>query len=194
MTLQTYMDLSVGYFTISDVTSIIAETAMPSGAKTDIDPVESAQEIISMLRITIIHICLPGGIPCPITNLYIQWPFENDEAWSKLTMAVAKTNYQDSLLSSGLYHLGWMCTICHGTDHPSGLCRLPLVLGSIKAAQIPPVVDYHIQLRNPNSQTPGRQLRGQGCNGIGNRGGNGRDYAAHGQGGSAHGCGGFNPV
>jgi hypothetical protein len=146
--------------------------------------VERAQEIISTLRIAIIHICSPGGIPRPIANLYIQWPFNNDEAWSKLTAAVAKTNYQDSLLSSGLYHPGWTCTICHGADHPSGLCPLPLVPGWVKAVPIPPVVDYRIQSRNPNSQTPGQQLRGQGRIGVGNRGGSGRDYAARGRGGS----------
>jgi hypothetical protein len=49
----------------SDVTSIITETAADAGAETDFDPVERAQEIISTLRIAIIHICSPGGISLP---------------------------------------------------------------------------------------------------------------------------------
>jgi hypothetical protein len=177
-------------FCNSEVASIIAEAVRATGAGIHLDPAGRAQEIISTLRVAIIRICSQGGRPRPIANLYIEWPFDNDEAWSQLTASVARTNYQDSLLGSGLYHPGWTCTICHGADHPLGLCPLPLVPGWIRAIPIPPIIEYRNQLRNPNGQTFGRQPRGQGQTGGGNRGGNGRNYVVRGQGGFSRGRGG----
>jgi hypothetical protein len=135
-----------------------------------------------------------GGSLRPFVNLYIQWPFDDDEAWSQLIAAVARTSYQHSLLGFGVYYAGWTCTICHVADHPSGLCPFPLILGWIKAAPIPPVVEHHIQFSHASSQNTGQPMRGQGGGRGSNHGGNGRNNnnTPGRQRGLAHSCGVFN--
>ena len=158
-------------FRDSEILAIIANASKQAIPETD--PMKKANDIINTVNIRIIHIRSQRGSLRPIANLYLKWPFDDDEAWSQITAVVARTSYQDSLLGLGTYYAGWTCTICHGADHPSGLCPLPLIPGWIKATPIPPVIDYRNQVRNTNNQAMEQQMRGPSRGrGGGFRGGN----------------------
>jgi hypothetical protein len=56
-------------FCDSEVASIIAKTIMATSAEMGLYPVERAWEIISTLRVAIMHICSQGGRPHSIANI-----------------------------------------------------------------------------------------------------------------------------
>jgi hypothetical protein len=146
----------------SEVLTIIDETVSSCPTVSGFAPIIGTDEILHSLEISVIHIRSQGGTLHPIANLYLRWPFDNDNTWSHLTALVAKTEYQDSLLSTGTYYTGWTCTICHGVNHPSGLCPFLLVLGWIKASPIQSITEFQNQGRNSKTPNASQQLRGQG--------------------------------
>jgi hypothetical protein len=147
------------------ISTIIADASKSAVTGADVDPMKKAHDVIDTLNICIIHIWSQDGSLHPIVNLYLRWPFDDDEAWSQLAAVVARTSYQDSLLGSGSYYAGWMCTICHGADHPSGLCPFPLIPGWIKATPIPPIVEYCNLVWSTNNQMIGQQMKVPGGGG-----------------------------
>jgi hypothetical protein len=135
----------------SPVSTIIAEISAHEPSLASLDRTTRVEQIIQSLGINAIKIRAQGGSLRPIINIYIDCPFESDEDWSRLVTAVASTEFRHSLLGTGTAHRGWTCTICHGADHPSGLCPFPLTPGWIAATPIAPIVEY----RNRSS----RQIR-----------------------------------
>jgi hypothetical protein len=169
------LDLVRRTFRESEISSIISGALEPAPAEAGANPMKRAHDIIDTLAIRVIHIRSQGGSLRPFANLYLKWPVDNDEAWSQLIAVVANTSYQDSLLGFGSYYAGWTCTICHGADHPSGLCPLPLLPGWIMAAPILPVMEYRNQFRNTNSRNTGQRARGQNRGRGSGRGSNSRN-------------------
>jgi hypothetical protein len=139
-------DLVVQTFYSSDIGILIAEISASHPELRNLTPVERAANILLTLDIRIIKFSAQGGIPRPIANMYINCPFEKDEDWTRLVDAVAKVEFRHSFLGTGTVRQGWSCTICHGSDHPSGLCPFPSTPGWINAKPIIPIMDYRNRL------------------------------------------------
>ena len=170
-------------FQNSDVAKILSTMADAAPSMAEVEPTDRARMILDTLDIRMISIRAKGGSSHPMMNLYMQCPLgKNDDNWNQLLAAVAKLEYRDSLLGAGTYYAGWTCTVCHGADHPAGLCPFPLIPGWINAAPIGPITDYRNQLKHLANPNFGQQPRG-----YGNRGGNRRGSAIRGQRGSTRG-------
>jgi hypothetical protein len=153
-----------------DTGLIIAEISASDPALSKLEAHQWAAEVIKTLRINMINIRAQGGLLWPIANMYIDCPCESDEDWSRLVDAVAQTKFKHSLLGTGTIHCGWTCTICHGVDHPSGLCPFPTVPGWISAKPIAPIAD-HRNRSSRQSRDNTESRRGHGGYNHPNRGG-----------------------
>jgi hypothetical protein len=180
-------DLIHSTFYQTDVGLILAEISESHPDFNALDPPSRASKILSTLEVRIIKLSAQGGVLRTLANMYIKCPFEKDEDWSRLVEAVAKTEFRHSFLGSGTVRRGWTCTICHGADHPSGICPFPSVPGWINPKPISPIVDYRNRLnqsrRDANATQKGGR-RGRGGAGRGDRGnaGRGRGSRARGRG------------
>jgi hypothetical protein len=162
-------------FSGPEIAPIIAEISA-EGDLRHLPEEERITKILDTLRVQMVNICAPGGSLHPIANLYINCSFDNDEGWTRL---VAKLEYCNSLIGTGVYHPGWTCTICHGVDHPSGLCPFPQLPGWLNAIPIRPILDYRNQLMR-NSDTPAGKQRGASGGNQRGRGGNNSGARARG--------------
>jgi hypothetical protein len=151
-------------------TGLIMEISASNPALSKLEVHQQAAEVIQTLRINMINIRAQGGSLRPIANMYIDCPCELDEDWSRLVDAVAQTKFKHSLLGTGTIHRGWTCTICHGVDHPSGLCPFPMVPGWISAKPIAPIAD-HRNRSSRQSQDNTESCRGRGGYNRPDRGG-----------------------
>jgi hypothetical protein len=154
----------------SEVGPIIAEISEHDPSLAYLEAPERAATVMKTLRIRMINIRAQGGTLRPIANIYINCPFESDTDWTRLVEAVAQTKFKHSLLGTGTIHRGWMCTICHGADHPSGLCPFPSIPGWIKATPIAPIVEHRNRL-NRQARDSAEARRGRGGSNRPGRGG-----------------------
>lgn len=109
----------------SDAGTMIAEITRDNLALTGLEDMARVKRVVETLRTRTVEVKSQGGSFRSIINMYINCPFEKDEDWNRLVMAVANTEFKHSLLGRGTIHRGWTCTICHGVDHPAGLCPFP---------------------------------------------------------------------
>lgn len=138
----------------------------------ELDDETRAKEVIQTLEIRTIIIKASGGVPRPLINIYLHCPFKLDNSWTHLVNAVSNAVYQHSLLGTGTYHRGWMCTMCHGADHPFGLCPFKRVDNWIHPMPIPPIEEFRRKLahsENPNTEQHRGGRRGRGGNVRGGR-------------------------
>jgi hypothetical protein len=97
-----------------------------------------------------------GNVLAPCYNIYAKSALiPNDSTWSLLRMHLANRQYIVPMQGEGttkitLFH----CGLCHGIDHPRGLCLFPEVEGwnGPKSSQSPPN-------RNRNGRGKGRFQR-----------------------------------
>jgi len=143
-------ELIVQTLSQGEVGTTIAEISTCNPDLANLEVPERVNRVIGTLRINMIGIRASQGTLRPIANVYLNCPFESDMDWNRLLNAVAKTKFKHSLLGIGTILRGWTCTVCHGADHPSGLCPLPSVPGWIRAMPIAPIVEH----RNRLSQQP----------------------------------------
>jgi hypothetical protein len=109
----------------SDAGTMIAEITRDNLALTGLEDMVRVKRVVETLRTRTVEVKSQGGSFRSIINMYINCPFEKDEDWNRLVTAVASTEFKHSLLGRGTIHRGWTCTICHGVDHPAGLCPFP---------------------------------------------------------------------
>ena len=82
----------------------------------------SIDEIIDSLSVRFMPVAKAGGILNPFANLYLEKnPFNNDQ-WHRLKVMVSTTLYNTKLHRRGEFWSAWTCSMCHGIDHPRGLC------------------------------------------------------------------------
>lgn len=72
-----------------------------------------------------------GGIPKPTFNVHADGDFINDSnAWSGIRIHLAGRKYQSSKFGHGQNLIAPNhCGLCHGVDHPRGLCPFPGIDG-----------------------------------------------------------------
>ena len=73
----------------------------------------------------------PGATQKPTFNIHTDGTFfENTTSWSNLRTHLANQNYHSSRLGQGKAEITpYRCALCHGVDHPKGLCPFPLISG-----------------------------------------------------------------
>ncbi|KZT26200.1 hypothetical protein NEOLEDRAFT_238884 [Neolentinus lepideus HHB14362 ss-1] len=81
------------------------------------------------IRIDIIPTRGPGGTERPTANVYGKLPTYNPSHRDALVKVFSKQSYRHSFFGHGTFRAPFHCTRCHGADHPSGLCPLPLTPG-----------------------------------------------------------------
>jgi hypothetical protein len=152
-----------------EVGAIIAEISTCDPDLVGLGAPERVDKIVKTLRINVISIRASRGSLRPIINMYLDCPFGSDMDWNRLLDAVTKTKFRHVLLGIGNILRGWTCTICHGADHPSGLCPLPSVPGWIKAIPIAPIVEHRNQIvQQPRAPESHRGRGGGNRRGRGN--------------------------
>lgn len=67
----------------------------------------------------------------PHYNIYANGRyFQNNKLWSQIRRLLANLTYGNSMIGSGFVKVAaFHCTICHGADHPRGLCPFPKIAG-----------------------------------------------------------------
>ena len=89
------------------------------------------KSFLATLKVNCLLIKERGGRLNPIYNVYANGRyFQNHSLWSQVRSYLAGLNYGSSLVGSGLVKVAlFHCNICHGADHPRGLCPFPKVQG-----------------------------------------------------------------
>jgi len=96
----------------------------------------------------------PGGAVQPTFNVFADGSIiDNNHTWSNIRTYLANHSYHSSRLGQGraviaLNH----CGLCHGADHPKGMCPFPMIDGWKGPRKGPP----------PPSQKKGTNLRPSG--------------------------------
>lgn len=67
----------------------------------------------------------------PHYNIYANGRyFQNHKLWSQVRRLLANLTYGNCMIGSGFVKVAaFHCTICHGADHPRGLCPFPKIAG-----------------------------------------------------------------
>ena len=66
----------------------------------------------------------------PHFNIYAKGDIINDdETWLQLKKYLRNRNYKTMLIGTGSATEDFVCNICHGHDHPGGLCPFPRIPG-----------------------------------------------------------------
>ena len=74
---------------------------------------------------------LKGGIPKTMFNIYTNGEIINDtKSWKKIREHLAERSYRNNHLGIGVTEIApYHCGLCHGADHPQGLCPFPSLEG-----------------------------------------------------------------
>jgi hypothetical protein len=72
-----------------------------------------------------------GDAPAPRFNIYANGALiRNDNAWCRIRAYFANRTYSSPLLGQATTQLTpFTCYLCHGVDHPRGLCPFPDIIG-----------------------------------------------------------------
>ena len=75
--------------------------------------------------------CLSGGVADPTYNVHMDGSIINDvKMWSRIRTHLVQRNYHNNSLGQGRVLIApYHCNLCHGVDHPRGLCPFPAVRG-----------------------------------------------------------------
>ena len=89
------------------------------------------KSFLASLKIHCVTIKEKGGRINPVYNTYADNRyFRNHSLWSKIRSSLAGLRYGSAALGSGLVKVAFFhCNICHGADHPRGLCPFPKIQG-----------------------------------------------------------------
>ena len=89
------------------------------------------RSFLTSLKIDCVTIKEKGGRINPIYNTYADNRyFRNHSLWSKIRSLLAGLRYGSAALGCGVVKVAlFHCNICHGVDHPRGLCPFPKIQG-----------------------------------------------------------------
>jgi hypothetical protein len=85
------------------------------------------EKFVSTMCIQCINTKIKGGILSPKFNVYTDTKdIYNHLAWSQIRNYLAKRTYKTTMLGQGSVMIApHKCAICHGVDHPKGMCPFP---------------------------------------------------------------------
>ena len=139
------------------------ESKMLCGDDTPVIDQASIDEIIDSLCVRFMPVAKAGGVPNPFTNLYLEKnPFNNDQ-WHRLKVMVSTTLYDTELHGRWEFWSAWTCSMCHGIDHPRGLCPFDNLENDVSLSE--PAVPHPNETKT--NKRGGRNNRGipRGCAG-----------------------------
>lgn len=91
-------------------------------------PARTAYEnSLDTLAISFLDIRGPGGIPTPVFRLHLDLLVDDITAFCAMRDVLHQADWRDSFHGPGrlITPSGSTCGICHGSDHPRGLCPYP---------------------------------------------------------------------
>lgn len=87
------------------------------------------QKMIDSVRSELLDFRSPGGAPSPRWNIYVTSPTTRIAAWPKLQEYMYELTYPSILSGTGIPRSLFVCTLCHSSNHPRGLCPFPDIQG-----------------------------------------------------------------
>jgi hypothetical protein len=88
-------------------------------------------EFLESATVTSLEIRSAGGRPDPHFNVYTDREIiEDDDAWLELRKYLKSCTYRSTLYGTGKAKMeDFTCSLCHGHDHPRGMCPFPHLQG-----------------------------------------------------------------
>ena len=87
-------------------------------------------EFVETATVRFLDIKSPGGKSDPHFNIYANGDLiDDDETWLQLRDYLRNRTYKTMLIGTGKAIKDFVCNICHGHDHPAGLCPFPRIPG-----------------------------------------------------------------
>ncbi|KAF7797904.1 hypothetical protein EIP86_009110 [Pleurotus ostreatoroseus] len=90
-----------------------------------------ADRIVSSLRVSFLDVRGRFGVPNPHFRIYLDLPVDNHASFSAIRDIFLRGPWHDSFAGVGRFNIvhGSTCGLCHGSDHPRGLCPFLSVPG-----------------------------------------------------------------
>ncbi|KAF7795101.1 hypothetical protein EIP86_011105 [Pleurotus ostreatoroseus] len=90
-----------------------------------------ADRIVSSLRVSFLDVRGPQGVPTPHFRVYLDLPVDNHASFTAIRNIFLQGPWNDSFAGVGRFNVvyGSTCGLCHGSDHPRGLCPFLAVPG-----------------------------------------------------------------
>jgi hypothetical protein len=98
-----------------------------SSESLDVETKSSLRDFLASVHVTFLNIKEAGDILVPHFNIYAPGSkIANDDLWTLLRKFLSDLTYTDAVLGVGTTDISpFYCSLCHGIDHPRGLCPLP---------------------------------------------------------------------
>ncbi|KAI0041811.1 hypothetical protein FA95DRAFT_1576134 [Auriscalpium vulgare] len=115
--------------------------ALVDSTKTDVRPLTDAhiEHVVSSMRATRVDFKQPGGISTPLYAITIDSSqIPEDVYWYAIINRLKSLRYETSMYGTGVFEPLSLCLLCHGVDHPRGLCPFPDIPGWNGGGQRPP--------------------------------------------------------
>lgn len=159
------------------VTTTLIRT-LANGAPSQEEKQEWNSQMIDFLEsatVTRLDIRTPGGRESPHFNVYANGNIiDDDETWLQLRKYLRNRTYRTMVIGTGkALQNDFVCSLCHGHDHPRGLCPFPQLPGWNGGGHFPKrpnppnasAYKPHPPQRSDNNSRRGRgggQFRGRG--------------------------------
>ena len=114
-----------------DVISLINSIANSFPAEVRIEAKSSIQAFIDSVKVERLDYKSSGDTLQPHFNVYASSNLiENDDIWDYLREFLASCSYASPMHGQGMTRIiPFHCSLCHGADHPRGLCPFPAIPG-----------------------------------------------------------------
>ncbi|KAF7789087.1 hypothetical protein EIP86_000020 [Pleurotus ostreatoroseus] len=97
----------------------------------DTDRTVFKKKILDSLQVSFLDIKIPGGTATPEFNVYARLPIEKHKGFLRARSILTSAVWRGAFLGRAGFrepYAHW-CLLCHGADHPRGLCPLPTTPG-----------------------------------------------------------------
>ncbi|KAF7794709.1 hypothetical protein EIP86_005847 [Pleurotus ostreatoroseus] len=122
-----------------------------------------AAKVIKSIRVKFLPLRTDGGHPDDHYYVYASLPFTTFTSFQAVQRQLAAADWKHSFAGPGTFHIlrEPFCSLCHGADHPLGLCPFPSIPDWITARDPPPPPPPRdVQPRGPSG--PKRRAEDQG--------------------------------
>jgi hypothetical protein len=114
-----------------NATIIAIHDIVESFHRDDPSPRPNFRSFLATLKVDCLLIKEKGGRLNPIYNVYANNKyFQNHKLWSQVRSHLAGLTYASGMVGNGLVKTAlFHCNVCHGVDHPRGLCAFLKING-----------------------------------------------------------------
>ena len=93
--------------------------------------IQTIQAFMDSIRVTKLDKLLKGGTPKTMFNVYTNGDIINDtKSWKAIRKHLAERSYRCAHMGIGVIEVTpHHCGLCHGADHPQGMCPFPSIEG-----------------------------------------------------------------